>query len=402
MAPNASPKRKTRTELMKNAKVKELSAEQATKRSGIVMWWSPFTTLALFIQVAIKSLIDLTVSGVAHPFTRFVLVPLLAAFGWLWYIENEFVDEILFAGWFALWWFGLGVLSSVGLGSGMHSGILFLFPHIFKVVNAAKQCQDMNYDSHSDMWWQACSMKCESTNPAGAEDAPFMAVLLRVLVPAMLWGAGTACGEIPPYAVSRAAALAGEDDEETSEAMAEMQGDDAMSKMKAWMAGFVEKYGFWGVLIMSSWPNAAFDLVGIVCGQLGVPFWTFLSATMIGKAGVKVNGQAVFFVWWFRNPELFINLLHDLVERLPGGMGESIDVRAKLTAALAAVTGGVEAEEEAEQSWPKFLGESLILVVILSFVVSTVNQFAQGLQKERDLEALYALDENKKETKKTK
>ena len=34
---------------------------------------------------------------------------------------------------YAVWWVGLGVLSSVGLGSGMHSGVLFLFPHILKV-----------------------------------------------------------------------------------------------------------------------------------------------------------------------------------------------------------------------------------------------------------------------------
>jgi hypothetical protein len=121
----------------------------------------------LFIKVAIKAIIDLIVSGVAHPFTRFVIVPLLAAFGWLWYIENEFVDEILYGFWLVVWWFGLGVLSSVGLGSGMHSGILFLFPHIFKVVHAAKKCQDMNFDSHSDMWWQTCTMKCESSNPVG-------------------------------------------------------------------------------------------------------------------------------------------------------------------------------------------------------------------------------------------
>jgi hypothetical protein len=34
---------------------------------------------------------------------------------------------------FAVWWVGLGVLSSIGLGTGMHSGMLFLFPHILKV-----------------------------------------------------------------------------------------------------------------------------------------------------------------------------------------------------------------------------------------------------------------------------
>lgn len=33
---------------------------------------------------------------------------------------------------FALWWVGLGVLSSVGLGTGVHSGLLFLFPHMLQ------------------------------------------------------------------------------------------------------------------------------------------------------------------------------------------------------------------------------------------------------------------------------
>jgi hypothetical protein len=40
------------------------------------------------------------------------------------------------------WWLGLGVLSSIGLGTGMHSGLLFLFPHMLKVgvVRVATLC----------------------------------------------------------------------------------------------------------------------------------------------------------------------------------------------------------------------------------------------------------------------
>lgn len=34
---------------------------------------------------------------------------------------------------YMVWWVGLGVLSSIGLGTGMHSGLLFLFPHMLKV-----------------------------------------------------------------------------------------------------------------------------------------------------------------------------------------------------------------------------------------------------------------------------
>ena len=36
---------------------------------------------------------------------------------------------------YVVWWIGLGILSSIGLGTGMHSGLLFLFPHMLKVNN---------------------------------------------------------------------------------------------------------------------------------------------------------------------------------------------------------------------------------------------------------------------------
>ena len=38
---------------------------------------------------------------------------------------------------YLVWWVGLGVLSSIGLGSGVHSGLLFLFPHMLKARPAA-------------------------------------------------------------------------------------------------------------------------------------------------------------------------------------------------------------------------------------------------------------------------
>ena len=34
---------------------------------------------------------------------------------------------------YIVWWVGLGILSSIGLGSGMQTGLMFLFPHILKV-----------------------------------------------------------------------------------------------------------------------------------------------------------------------------------------------------------------------------------------------------------------------------
>lgn len=47
--------------------------------------------------------------------------------------HEEIIAEIEINVAFVVWWVGLGVLSSIGLGTGLHSGMLFLFPHILKV-----------------------------------------------------------------------------------------------------------------------------------------------------------------------------------------------------------------------------------------------------------------------------
>lgn len=46
----------------------------------------------------------------------------------------EEVQKVELWFWWAVWWLGLGILSSIGLGTGMHSGLLFLFPHMLKVI----------------------------------------------------------------------------------------------------------------------------------------------------------------------------------------------------------------------------------------------------------------------------
>lgn len=275
----------------------------------------------------------------------------------------------------------------------MHSGMLFLFPHIFAVVSAAKNCPSMEFDSYCDVWWQTCDMKCQSITSL-SEQPPFLTVLLRVLPACILWGSGTAGGEIPPYLVSRAAALAGEKDEELEK---ETQGDDAFSKMKKWMIDFVEKNGFWGVLVMSAWPNAAFDLVGICCGQLGVNFWGFFIPTLIGKGLIKVSGQALFFVVWFRNPELviefFVNILRNLKEYVALPLTEE-SVREKLLSGLEQVSKGSVEEDEGNPSLLKVIGGNIIMFVMIFFILSTVQQMAQGKQKEYDEKTIEKLSKS--------
>lgn len=47
--------------------------------------------------------------------------------------------------WFVVYWVGLGVLSSVGLGTGLHTFLLYLGPHIASVTLAAYECNSLNF-----------------------------------------------------------------------------------------------------------------------------------------------------------------------------------------------------------------------------------------------------------------
>ena len=71
---------------------------------------------------------------------------------------------------------------------------------------------------------------------------------LQVSSSAMLWGAGTALGEVPPYAFSYHAAKAGKQNEELDK-MFGMQTTDAQNsivgsivvRMKNWMLDFIKR-----------------------------------------------------------------------------------------------------------------------------------------------------------------
>lgn len=47
------------------------------------------------------------------------------------------VKDIIY---FCVYWIGLGIASSIGLGTGLHTFVLYLGPFIAKVAMAATQC----------------------------------------------------------------------------------------------------------------------------------------------------------------------------------------------------------------------------------------------------------------------
>jgi hypothetical protein len=216
-----------------------------------------------------------------------------------------------------LWWVGLGVLSSVGLGTGLHTFLLYLGPHIAAVTMAAYECGSTDFLAPP----YPASIQCPEGVTAGAMEVGVWAIIAKVRVEAFCWGLGTAIGELPPYFMARAARLSGgepdEDTEEFLELQEKLKDPGRMTRFERAKHGvqlLVERVGFFGILACASIPNPLFDLAGITCGgeppylklfefigfvfihiafsgHFLVPFWTFFGATLIGKAIIKMHIQ---------------------------------------------------------------------------------------------------------------
>ena len=208
---------------------------------------------------------------------------------------------------YVVWWMGLGILSSVGLGTGLHSGMLFAFPQVCAICLAAERCGSTDFDSMSNAWFRETEMKCLSS--PSTTPPTFAQVFAKCVPHMMLWGLGTAMGEIPPYAISYAAAKAGrsasDGDDEVSQELARLQMKN-WSKLSLWdksqslMIHLIDKHGFLAVVALSSWPNAAFDVCGMCCGFYMMRFWDFFIGVAVGKACFKANLQGLGFTALFR------------------------------------------------------------------------------------------------------
>ena len=61
-------------------------------------------------------------------------------------------------------------------------------------------------DSLTDFFFIACSIVCPEDDPS-PEAVNVWSIMSKVRLEAMMWGAGTALGELPPYFMARAARL---------------------------------------------------------------------------------------------------------------------------------------------------------------------------------------------------
>ena len=130
------------------------------------------------------------------------------------------VHEILAYGQFASWWVCLGIASSIGFGSGLHTFVLYLGPHVARFTLKSTACgrTDLKSAPYDTMQWglsdswsaQPCQKFGQPMYPhypsehGGYYGVPLEQVLRVILPEAVLWGIGTAIGELPPFMVARA------------------------------------------------------------------------------------------------------------------------------------------------------------------------------------------------------
>ncbi|CAB3401581.1 unnamed protein product [Caenorhabditis bovis] len=357
------------------------------ERDTIVLWKKPFTTIYYAIMEIANIIIEYFYKLLNHKILLLVaLVNIgLAIYGYYapgpHQVHVQKIEKHIL--WWT-WWVFLGVLSSIGLGSGLHTFLIYLGPHIAAVTLAAYECGSLDFPEPP----YPESIACPDTKSKSA--ITIWQIMAKVRVESLLWGAGTALGELPPYYMARTARLGGQqpDDEEYREFLALMNAEKAgntdelswTDRGKQWVEKFISRVGFPGILIFASIPNPLFDLAGITCGHFLVPFWSFFGATLIGKAIVKMHVQMLFVIIAFS--EHHAENVVDLLGKVPA-LGPHIrqpirDLLDKQRNSLHRTPGE---HVETSSSMLATVLSAIVSLMILGFLLSIINSLAQSYHK---------------------
>ena len=193
-------------------RIAQLEEKWKEDREKISLIRRPIQTLTLFAYAMGELQTNTFFYTISHPVFIYLIVPSTILWIICEFLPGSYtaaIDVIEFVLQYVIWWVGLGILSSIGLGSGLQSGVLFLFPHMMKIVFAAQTCKSLQFEKATEIWFRNSEnlFKCP---PLTGYEKPvqFHEIWLTVLLPSFLWSAGTAIGEIPPYWISRATRLA--------------------------------------------------------------------------------------------------------------------------------------------------------------------------------------------------
>ncbi|KAH6768541.1 SNARE associated Golgi protein family [Perilla frutescens var. frutescens] len=375
----------------------------------------PFKTLKLFLFAVIQYLSRSSTYLLSHGGWLMLLSALVGVAGILLVIvdgpHEKHVEEVSRYVRFGLWWVALGVASSIGLGSGLHTFVLYLGPHIALFTIKAVQCGRVDiksaiYDTiqlkTTPSW---LGKDCSKFGPPQFPSShgvriPISSILPQVQLEAILWGLGTALGELPPYFISRAASLSGSPMEELDASSTEEEGfiSSRLTQIKRWFLSHAQYLNFFTILVLASVPNPLFDLAGIMCGQFGIPFFEFFLATMIGKAIIKTHIQTLFIIavcnnqllHWVENELIWmLSFIPGFDSILPNLIPKLHSMKDKYLAAKPHVPADIK-----EKKWDFSLAliwNTVVWIMLMNFFVKIVNATAQRYLKKQQDEEIAAL-----------
>ncbi|XP_072934353.1 vacuole membrane protein 1 isoform X2 [Epargyreus clarus] len=340
---------------------------------SLVLWRRPLTTLEYFF----RELFILCSAGLqrllAYKLLALALIVLSVGTAVSYYVNGPhqaYVHIVVSTlAWWG-WWVVLGVCSSVGLGTGLHTFLLYLGPHIARVTLAAYECGALNFPSPPYPNDIICPTELDPQSAVSIWN-----IMAKVRIESMMWGMGTALGELPPYFMARAARLSGGGVAELA------QNDDSRTgRAKVMVQKLVQRVGFAGILACASIPNPLFDLAGLTCGHFLVPFWTFFGATLLGKAVIKMHIQKMFVIIAFN--ETLVGQVLSWVEKIPY-------IGPKLEAPMLEFLRNQKSRlHKNDSTLPENQGsvlssvlEKFVLAMVFYFVVSIVNALAQNYSK---------------------
>ncbi|KAK6804960.1 hypothetical protein RDI58_002744 [Solanum bulbocastanum] len=378
----------------------------------------PLKTVKFFCLAVLKCLHQFSVNTIKC--NCLVVILLASAGGSLLFTRGrayeEPVQELLRYLRFGLWWLVLGVASSIGLGSGLHTFVLYLGPHIALFTIKSVSCGRVDiksapYDTiqlRSGPSW--LDKDCSEFGPPlfslpGAR-VPLTSILNQIQLEAILWGIGTALGELPPYFISRAASISGREGElmEDLDSASKEDGgiiSNHLKQIKKWLLSNRQYLNFFTILVLASVPNPLFDLAGIMCGQFGIPFWKFFTATLIGKAIIKTHIQTAFIISVCNNQllDLIENQLVRVLGLIPGVASFVPNIISKLHIAREKyMAASPPVSSVKAKKWDLSLGSvwnSVVWLMLLNFSAKIVNTTAKGYLREQQEQELAALENNR-------
>lgn len=392
-------------------KLEGLKKYHERQRDGLVLMKRPYATIKYFTMAIVQYLGQFMSYMASHKLL--VLVACLIVFGWTTFCTVEgpharFMKEVSFYMQYVLWWAGLGIASSIGLGYGWHTFVLYLGPHIAMFTIKATLCGRVDLkSSHYDTvlfgkgpsWaFKDCLDFGEPMFPKAASSerfrVPMLAILHKVHWEAILWGVGTALGELPPYFVTRAAKLSGDRLKEFKDFSSADSSGAALSFLKK------IKFNFWTILLLASVPNPLFDLAGMICGHVLVPFWEFFIATLIGKAFFKTHLQTVFVILLCNNQllEQLESRLRQAFRNIPAVYRFINHVFLQLAQTKQNYDNGVDTAKAS--SWKlsfSSIWSTLIWIMLIGFLSSIINATAQSFLLEEQKREIEKFEEHGKD-----